>query len=328
MFALLERRRLPRSGMTSHDPLFRVLLAVPTAAACPGSGRLIRLARLYGHHSPIRRGKMRLAAIALKLDVPLPPPAILTTADGSRFHIDLSDTTYRELYFVGDYEPAITDAVRRLLRPGDHVTDVGANFGWFTMLFARLVGPSGSVHSFEPVPTIYSKLRKNVQLNKISCPIHSHRVALGDSTGTVRMHTFLGLPDGHSSISSLGRTDYEECEADVLTLDRYWSEVGCPDMSLIKCDAEGSEMAIVRGADALLNSRRPPIWLLEANSETSAAMGYRPTDLIHLLNSYGYVHALIRPGRRRLLWGVPPQHGDTILAYRPDLHGSRVELLR
>jgi predicted methyltransferase len=65
-----------------------------------------------------------------------------------------------------------------LVRPGDIVFDIGANQGYFTLLFSDLVGPAGYVHAFEPVPPTFARLRarieqgqryRNVRLNSVAC---------------------------------------------------------------------------------------------------------------------------------------------------------------
>lgn len=72
---------------------------------------------------------------------------------------------YTGICFWGDYESYHTKIFKRIVRPGDVVFDIGANFGWFTTLFARWVGPSGRVHGFEPVPFIHELAAETVKLN-------------------------------------------------------------------------------------------------------------------------------------------------------------------
>jgi hypothetical protein len=66
----------------------------------------------------------------------------LVSAYGQMMHLDLSDFIQRKIYF-GCYEPKETELVRRWLRPGMNVFDVGANVGYYTALAANLVGPAG-----------------------------------------------------------------------------------------------------------------------------------------------------------------------------------------
>jgi hypothetical protein len=76
------------------------------------------------------------------------------------------DLTYVDPFVFGDYEPTLTRALRRLVRPGATVFDIGANFGWYTCLLARAVGSEGHVHAFEPVPSITALARETIELNQ------------------------------------------------------------------------------------------------------------------------------------------------------------------
>src|SRR5262245_54287633 len=80
------------------------------------------------------------------------PDRVIQASDGRWFHIG-PDRVYWSLFMGLDYEPDVTAVVRRLLRSGDVAFDLGANFGWFTTLFADSVGSSGYVHAFEPLPS-------------------------------------------------------------------------------------------------------------------------------------------------------------------------------
>src|ERR1700687_1672184 len=93
------------------------------------------------------------------------PDSIVRIADGRQFHVG-PDMIYWPLHIGVDLEPEATSIVRRIIRPGDVVIDVGANFGWYTTLLAELVGESGHVYSFEPVPAAHDRLVENVRLNQ------------------------------------------------------------------------------------------------------------------------------------------------------------------
>src|SRR5581483_5730023 len=89
------------------------------------------------------------------------PDQVCTVPDGRRFHIG-PDWAYWPLYMGMEHEPEATSAARQLVRPGDVVIDVGANYGWFTTLFAQAVGPTGHVYAFEPVPATYERLLEHL----------------------------------------------------------------------------------------------------------------------------------------------------------------------
>src|SRR5439155_22518055 len=96
-----------------------------------------------------------------------PAGAVVTTTlrDGSRIRVRPGDYIGRALYFFGDFDPKLRWVFDRLLRPGDVVFDVGANFGAMTLFAARRVGPGGAVHAFEPQPDLAALVRESAALN-------------------------------------------------------------------------------------------------------------------------------------------------------------------
>ncbi len=247
--------------------------------------------------------------------------------DGRWFLVDLRDGIYTNLYFLGMYEPHVTAAVRRVLREGDLAVDVGANFGWYTTLFAEIVGPLGAVHGLEPVSWIYRQLEGNLWLNGTPPWVTIRQLALSDRREEVQLHVFAGLPHGHSSISDLGRTDFSIHRAPAVPLDDYLEEEHAAMPALVKLDVEGAEMKVLRGAAGLLASPRPPMWIVEINEETSAWFRYSPEDLLSVFSGRGYRFVVLRRQPVALRTGVRYQHGDNVLCYIPDLHGGRIDRL-
>src|SRR5437867_7825119 len=98
-----------------------------------------------------------------------PPQAL----GGWGFRCDLRDSIAREVCFTGRYEPQETALVRAILRPGMTFLDVGANWGYFTLAAAHLVGETGRVVSLEPDPRLFAVLRANLADNRLG-----HVVAL------------------------------------------------------------------------------------------------------------------------------------------------------
>ena len=82
----------------------------------------------------------------------------LIKINGINFNIDLElDPAMRLMYF-GSYQYEITDILKRFLRKGDTFVDIGANIGYISTFALGLVGQSGEVHSFEPVPRFFARL--------------------------------------------------------------------------------------------------------------------------------------------------------------------------
>jgi len=90
--------------------------------------------------------------------------------------------TDRLSYLVGTYEPHLQQAIRRYVRRGETVYDVGANLGYVSLSLAKRVGPTGHVAAFEPIPQNVELLRKNIANNRLSS-VRVFDVAASDRTG-------------------------------------------------------------------------------------------------------------------------------------------------
>ncbi len=215
------------------------------------------------------------------------PNCIIQHKDGRKIRVG-PDNIYWGIYCGRDFEPGASSVVRKLLSAGDTVVDIGANFGWYTTLFGTLVGKKGQVYAFEPVPKIFEQLSENISLNNLNECCIANRMALGDEQKTVKLNVFRDLPASHSSISDLGRTDFESFSAVMDLLDNFLARYSIGSVSFLKCDVEGAELMALKGATNLLNSPEAPLIMFECNKETSAAFGYTPDDIFTLCKNAGY----------------------------------------
>jgi FkbM family methyltransferase len=230
---------------------------------------------------------------------------------GLTFCINSGDPMYTRIFLQGAWEPPESCAMRALLRPGDFAIDIGANYGWFTLSMASSVGDSGLVWSFEPVPPFAKELRSNIALNAFR-NIRLFESAVGASAGEININVFDGLPHGHASAATLGRNDYVAHPVLVHPLDQLLEEAAGRSPAVVKVDVEGFEMQVLNGSDRLLQSSDPPIWILEVNHETSAALNYQPAQLVDKLFSQGEykIFSLGRSRVRRKFFFVPVTHPD------------------
>jgi FkbM family methyltransferase len=245
---------------------------------------LLSLLRLYTFHTPIAKGKFRLADIALGVCKYPPNKIEVPTKDGRRLYANLGSGIEGLLFFQGTYETVLTEMVSMLVRPGDVCIDVGANFGWYTTLLRKLCGDSGAVHAFEPVPRIYDELVDNYRLMGSPANVFLHKVALGDAPGEIEVNLFTGLSTGHASMSDRGRDDATPFKCEIVTLDRHLSENEIGDINFVKVDIEGAEILFLRGAGSLFEQKVPPIILMEMALEQTRNFGYKPDDLIRFID--------------------------------------------
>jgi FkbM family methyltransferase len=165
---------------------------------------------------------------------------------------------------------------------------VGANIGWYTTLFSQLVGETGKVFSFEPIEETFEKLQEHVALNNCNRNTVPTAVAVGSTPGSVEIFVFEGLSLSRASAAvDVGTPQYSTTVPRV-TLDAFLATHGVQQVQFLKCDVEGCELDVLRGATQLLHSPMAPIVLVELNSETGSASGFGPIDLWNLLKEFGY----------------------------------------
>ncbi len=259
---------------------------------------LISLLRAYTTHTRILRGRYRLTSLlyALARQVRSSVPLTVTGHDGRRFRIDPRDPQYHMgLLDRGLFEPDETRLVCRCVKTGDVALDVGANFGWYTTLLSRLVGPNGTVHAFEAMPTTADVLKRNCGLNDCSNVV-INQCALGDRRGSATIYDEPGRASGDASLFGApgGHGRSHTCQME--TLDEYFSARGLDRCDFIKCDVEGAELLFVRGARNVLKQHRPVI-LMEINPTLLARAGASAVELLEELRREGRYafHVVGRP---------------------------------
>jgi FkbM family methyltransferase len=233
---------------------------------------------------------------------------------------------YAQVFIHGAYESDESAVVWSLLREGDFAVDVGANYGWFSLLMASRVGAKGTVLAIEPVPPMLAELKANLALNP-EARVEVRPVAVGAEPGSVKLNVFEGLVHGHASVSTLGREDFISFEAPLETLDELLRD-DPRSPTLIKLDVEGAERDVIAGAVELIGGQSPPMWLIEVNTQTSAAFGYRPSDLVDDLRGIT-PHAVYRVVGAGLAPETDVQaapHGTSWVCV-PDGHAARARAL-
>lgn len=230
----------------------------------PEAGRVGRLLilllrRVHGNGRRLGLGRIVIAlarrhASLRRLAVPM--------RDGRILVLDLTEPQNLPYLFYGraPYEVGEEQIIKALVRPGEHVVDVGANVGWYSTMLADLVGPAGRVYAFEP----NEDLLRNLRLTASAFPaLNVIDMAVGDVEGedTLRISRLLG----NSSLMGVvpEQTGSQSCR--VVTLDGFLASAGAPPITFIKSDTEGGEMRVLAGASRLLDTTSPPTCLIEIN---------------------------------------------------------------
>jgi len=204
---------------------------------------------------------------------------------GEPLWVCTGEATSRGLLSFGYAEAALTALMLETIRPGMRVVDVGAHLGYEALLASVLVGESGRVVSFEPQFDIARWMSRSLASFRHARVV---RAAVGDACGTAE---FAELDVRRSALSGLITDDANheqgrKIRVPVTTLDQAVEADERP-VDFLKCDVEGGELAVLRGARGLLERDRPLI-VLEAGMLGDAKTGSRTAALTALLTPLGY----------------------------------------
>jgi FkbM family methyltransferase len=184
--------------------------------------------------------------------------------------------------------------VERLVGPGDHVVDAGANWGLFTARLAELTGPTGRVTAFEPN-------REHLETLGAIAARHPwvtlHAAALSAEPGTAELAVPVHEGRELNALASLeppaaaDGVRFERRPIEVTTLDAALGEDARP-VRFVKCDVEGHELEALRGGERMLRRDRPAV-LVEAEQRHQRA-GASVTEVLDYLTSLGYRGSCLR----------------------------------
>jgi FkbM family methyltransferase len=138
------------------------------------------------------------------------------------------------------------------------------------LLLSRIVKPEGRVYAFEPVPSIFSSLQENIELNGLTNVV-CVQFAVSDKGGEETF--FSGIHEGAGHLSGTGDTYGHSTQVRVVTLDQFVFEQGNPPPGFIKIDVEGAESKVLSGAIRVLKECRPIVLLDLHNEGQEVAVG-------------------------------------------------------
>ncbi|MGE5608763.1 MAG: FkbM family methyltransferase [Bacillota bacterium] len=240
-----------------------------------------RLRQLLGIHSSGERDVVRL---------------------GLRWRLDPADYVQEELFWLGRKDFWEIHHILRLLPRGGVACDVGANFGYYSLMLAARGGCS-AVYAFEPNPTNFARLQRNIELNGLQGQIHAHRVGLSDVPMAARMEE----RTGNSGMACIRADAVDGPEVSLITLDDFCAKQGLDRLDFIKIDTEGFEPHVLRGGMETL-ARFKPLILIELNPSTLAHQGTTVAPVVQLLRECGYAFHEIR--RHKLVRMLEPERQD------------------
>ena len=194
-------------------------------------------------------------------------------------------------YCGGEYESHVTAALTRLAQPGMVACDVGSHLGYFALVLARLVGHSGRVYAFEPLPRHVKLLRSTLARNRLA-QVTVVAQAVGGQTGLAALEEWANDAMNRVVPSATG-WGMRTIPVPLTTLDDWATRTeGLDRLDLIKLDVEGQELAALQGAAGLLRRYRPAI-VCELHRREDVP--YRPEEVVAWLQTERYDVTLIPP---------------------------------
>jgi FkbM family methyltransferase len=209
---------------------------------------------------------------------------------GHQYVCDLRDAVARQVFFTGVYGPQETVLLRVLLRPGMSFVDVGANWGYFSLLAAHLVGSGGRVLALEPDPRVHPLIEANVRMNGLA-QVAALRVAAAEAAGVLTLAGFEedGGNFGISRVMGAGGSHAgPSFQVEGTTLDALLEARGIPAVDLLKMDIEGAEMAALKGLSRSLETGKVRRLLVELHPRELRERGESADSVANHLRAHGY----------------------------------------
>jgi FkbM family methyltransferase len=151
------------------------------------------------------------------------------------------------LVMDGFWETWLTQCMYSIIKPGDICIDIGANYGYYSLLMSSLTGKDGRTIAIEPNPYVFSLLASTASVHSSS--IEPVQVALSDAAG----YTTLVIPDNFFGDASIverkdkPRLARSRVDVKTQTLDELAVQLELPRIDLVKIDVEGAEPAVFNG---------------------------------------------------------------------------------
>ena len=213
-----------------------------------------------------------------------------------------------------DWFESEMEFVRRLLLPGMHVIDVGANYGAYALTAAACVGEHGRVTAFEPASATAAYLDRSIAENAFT-NVRIVRCALSDRNGEAT----LSLCENAELNTLQGTADTAGEVVCLRTLDDCRGEFDAASIDFLKLDAEGEEARVIRGGRTLLETTSPLV-MFELKHGNQANTG-----LLQEMNQIGYqIYALI-PGLNML---APLDPAAALDPFQPNLFAAKDDCAR
>lgn len=182
----------------------------------------------------------------------------------------------------------------RNLKSGQTAVDVGANIGFFTLLFARQVGPKGKVISFEPGPKSFRLLEQNIRENGYGNVV-ANNAAVGDRNGAIDL-LVCRTGESDNRIAAADSADRDRVSVPLFSLDEYFPV--STRIDFLKIDVQGAEPLVLKGARRVIADNPQIKVVMEFWPQGMSEAGHSPPELLEAIADLGLdLHELPENGK-------------------------------
>ncbi len=183
--------------------------------------------------------------------------------DGQKMYLDAKDNL--SLSVFGIYEPLETNLVKKEIKKGNSVIDIGAFIGYYTLIFAKLVGLQGKAFAFEPQENPFSLLKKNLEINEYKNYVIENKLVSNKNE----------------------KTEFQNKFIDAIKLDDYFLDFS-KKIDFIKMDIEGAEMQALEGMTSLIENNDNIRIMTEFHPTELKKFGTNPEDYLNKLRNFDF----------------------------------------
>lgn len=194
---------------------------------------------------------------------------------------------------------------QKYVKKGDNVLDIGANIGYFTLMLAKLVGPTGKVFAFEPDPRNISLLKKNIETNG-----YQNVVVVPKAVSNVNEKCTLFTSQstfGQNRIYEPKKTknqEYIPIESETIFLDNFFmNNKKIENISFVKIDVEGAEKYVLEGMKNILSLNKNIKIFSEIDLDFLNDAGSSYTEMIEFLEKRGFTVFLVNEANNKIIKG-------------------------
>ena len=228
---------------------------------------------------------------------------------GGRFEVVLPEPVSTQVWRYGFFDDDVCLFLVRSLRPGMTFVDIGAHFGFFSLLASALMGSDGHIVALEPMPETFRHLARNAAMHSAHDNITTVRWAAYSARTTLSFHDY-GLVNSALNSAFEARCVNRlrlrrDVAVDARTCDDMVRQFALSQVDLIKIDAESAEMEVLRGAEQTIKRFRPRIILEVGDFDIAGTAS--SSELVRSVLALGYrayerSHGDVIPHERRAIY--------------------------